>query len=240
MFMANRHKKSKLNIGPQPIKRPNHISMLKKVGSSSQLQLSGKQEDSSSDEFIKFDESGNILNDMTPEQRRIIEKVLKDNPFNELYNLALGLPSRIRSYIKKVRKRQRRCAEWDNISDEVAPIAAKILDHKVDIISFVGLAAIKSDGHANEARVNRMVTAMRESDALLTLYSSYFLCGITAELTRRCCLLVACSKGIHIIGGLADVINFGFYTSQKRSSRRLKAQNDIKEYGWKLPTKVDR
>ena len=221
----------------------------RKSGSSGRHRISGRQKlqktsvdkpptemtDIGPDDFIKLDEEGNILNEMPPDLRRHIEKEIKHRPFAELYNLSLGLPSRIRRCIKKAWKLEDRGAAWLQISEEIAPIAAKILNHRIEIVAFASIAVFRDRDSATTERVQRVSLAVAESDALLTIYSSYFICGVSAQLTGQCCAIADGGKRAFVIGGVADVVNFGLHTSQKRQTRRLRAQKDVKDYRWKLP-----
>jgi len=230
---SRRYQRKSISSGRQRIARSRDVKTPLKNN------VASKDDTLCSNSLIKLDENGDIVNKISSEYRRDIEKLINDRPFNGLYNIALGLPSRVRSYIKKIWKRQNRESNWDDIMDDMASIAAKILDHRIDVVAFVGPASIKAKDLASENRIKNITSSIEETDALLTIYSSYFLCGITVDLSGKCCALADGGNRAFIVGGLVDIINFGLYTSHKRHIRKINAHKIIKDNGWKLPKRVE-
>ena len=184
---------------------------------------------------VRFDDDGNIVGDYAPGFLKKVKKDLDGWSRSGIYSLGLGLPSRIRRYVKKVWKLQdKRNADWGRVADEMAPTAAKILDNRIEVVAITGIV-VSREGRFSDERLMKLAEALSEADALLTIYSHFFLPGITAHLAQQCSLLAQGGKRGYILGGVVDVVDFGRYVSVGRRRRRVEAENDMNTNGWKMP-----
>ena len=186
-------------------------------------------------EPIEFDEDGEIVGELPPTMRKKVNKLLDKKNLSSLYSRALGLPSRVRRYVKKVWKLQDKSdADWEQVSDEMAAIASKILQHRVEIITYSGIA-MSREGKLPEDKIIKLSSAMAEADAIITIFSHLFLPGMSARLASSCIALAEGGKNGYILGGVVDVVDYGRYSSSERHQRRTEAKADMKTNGWKMP-----
>jgi len=164
-----------------------------------------------------------------------VNKALQGKTVKGLYSLALGLPSRARRYVKKIWKLQERGNfDWCVISDEMAPIAVKILRDRVDIVTYMGIA-FSREGNPEVEKLEKLSSAVAEADTLLSIYSHFFLPGVSAKLTTQCVKLADEGKKGYVLGGVVDVVDYGRFDPAQRRKRRAKAEDDMKTNGWKKP-----
>lgn len=172
-----------------------------------------------------------------PAQRKRIEKLLKSYTLESIFSITMGLPSRVRSFVKKVWKRQDRWGEdWEKIGSEMAESAAKIMNQRIDVVTLFTTAREREGKQLDTDQMEKMTAAKEECDALLTIYSHLFLVGSTVRVSR----LSVMFSGPDIeffIGGLLDVINYGRMNHTTRRQRKADAHALIQKNGWKLPTR---
>ena len=186
-------------------------------------------------EPIEFDDDGEIVGELPPTMRKRVNKLLDKKNLSSLYSRALGLPSRARRYVKKVWKLQDKSdADWERVSDEMAAISAKILQHRVEIITYTGIA-MSREGKLPDDKIIKVSSAMAEADAIITIYSHLFLPGMSARLASSCIALAEGGKNGYVLGGVVDVVDYGRYSPPERHQRRAEAEADMKTNGWKMP-----
>jgi len=184
---------------------------------------------------VEFDENGELIGDISPEIRKQVEKALKGKSISNLYSMGLGLPSRVRRYVKKVWKLQdREGRSWEDISNEMTSIAGKILDNRIEVITYAGIAATR-EGTMDPAKALKLAKSLAEADALLTIFSHLFLPGVSAALTGRCVTLAEGGTRGNILGGVVDIVDFANFDSSARRKRRSDAERGMKSNNWKLP-----
>jgi hypothetical protein len=167
---------------------------------------------------------------------KAVNRAMTRYDHDSLYNLAMGLPSRVRSFVKRVWKKEDKFGErWDQIAYEMAPAAAKILDQRLDLVLFFGLV-VDQYGMPPDDQMVRMTAARSECDALLTLYCHYFTIGMSAHIASTCYGLKSPNSN-KVLGGLIDVIDFGRNEPSRRKRRLDEARAEIDKSGWKLPTR---
>lgn len=185
---------------------------------------------------IEFDASGRVAGRIPSSVRKQITKVLEGKSLTDLYSKALGLPSRVRRYVKKVWKLQdKNGADWGEIADELAPMANKILDHRVEVITYTGIAMSRESKKLEDDKLMKLSMAIAEADCLLTIYSHFFLPGVTATLTGQCVKIADGGKSGYILGGVVDVVDYGKLDSADRRKRRHEAEEDMRTSGWNMP-----
>ena len=170
---------------------------------------------------------------LAPEIQRRVQNLMDRKTFSKLYSTAMGLPSRIRRLVKKVWKLEDNGKNWVDIADAVSAEASKILCHRMDVVMFAGVAFRRDT--PDESKITKMVGAITEADALMMVYAHYLIAGASAKLSAHCVLLLRDEKMSHLIGGLADVLDFGSISQQRRAQRRRDAIADAEAVGWKLP-----
>ena len=176
-----------------------------------------------------------ILKGLNSEQQKRALKKLRAFSFEKLYSIALGLPSRVRRFVKHVWKREdKRGESWPKIATEMSVEAAKILDQRLDLVAFTSYALIREEDTIEDGRVDRMTAAKTECDALMCLYSHYLVVGVSAQLAVKCTKFSG-EEAAFFLGGLADVVDYGRITSGERRNMQLAAEKIIKKEGWKLP-----
>lgn len=183
-----------------------------------------------SDEFQALD----------PSHQKQVRKLLNGMSVDKLYNICLGLPSRVRSFVKKCWKRQEKWEEpWEKVAHEMAPQASKILNQRMDIVTLFGFVARREGLAISEAdeKVLRMSEAMAETDALLILYSFMFTIGVTSAIGRQAhnYLMRDAEEREYLLGGIIDVIDFGAIDPARRKQRQASSMSLLREHGWKLP-----
>lgn len=186
-------------------------------------------------DLIDFDEDGEIVGDLPPTMRKMVNKLLDTKSLSSLYSRALGLPSRARRYVKKVWKLQDKWgADWKKVSEEMSPIASKILQHRVEIITYSGLA-MSREGKLPDDKIIKLSGAMAEADAIITIFSHFFLPGMSARLASQCIALADGGKKGYVLGGVVDVVDYSIFGTAERRKRQSVAEADMKTNGWKMP-----
>jgi hypothetical protein len=181
------------------------------------------KESSGGDAPIVFDERGELTGDISQNVRKQVERTLKEKSISNLYSTGCGLPSRVCRYVKKIWKlRDRGGCSWEAISDEMAPIAVKILLSRVEVVAYTGVAETR-EGKMGSSKTRKLAESLAEADALLTIYSHLFLPGVSAALTGRCVTLAEGGKRGYVLGGVVDVVDYANFDSSTRRKRRVEA-----------------
>jgi len=174
---------------------------------------------------------------VSPAQRKRIEKLLKAYSVESIFSITMGLPSRVRSFVKKVWKRQDRWEEdWEKIGSEMSEGASKILNQRIDVVTLFTVACEREGKSLDTERMEKMTDAKEECDALLTIYSHLFLVGASVRVSRLS-VTFAGPDADFFLGGLLDVINYGQMDHATRRKRKADAHALIKRRGWPLPTR---
>lgn len=180
-------------------------------------------------------DTAKVVEKFPPAQQKRILKRIKGFTFAKLYSVALGLPSRIRKYVRDIWKREdRHGQEWSKIAPEMALMAAKILNQRLELVIFTSIALVEEPDAMKDGRLNRMTCAKTECDALLSLYSHYFTIGSSAKLAADCTSFTGDDSAFYL-GGLADVVDYGLLTPGDRRVLQSAATKTIKTNGWKMP-----
>jgi len=178
-----------------------------------------------------------LENTSLAQQKRILKRI-KGFSFEKLYSIALGLPSRIRKYVKDIWKREdKRGHGWEKIAPEMSAVASKILNQRLELVIFTSIALVEEPDAKTDGRLGRMTVAKDECDALLSLYSHYFTIGTSAKLAASCMKFTGENSGFYL-GGLADVVDYGLLTPGERRLLKAAAEKAIKSRGWKLPERM--
>lgn len=172
--------------------------------------------------------------------RLAVTRKVEDSSIDQLYSVVMGLPGRVRQYMRRVRKLRSQGLDGDKLAEELSPIANKILTDRLEAAVLVP-ARLAYDGKSGDKfnlsddRLVKMTNAAMECDALLTLLAPHFLPGITCRLaiSARAITLSPTLRG-HI-SGLADVLDYGAYTKAQRGFRRQSVVEFMKREGWELP-----
>jgi len=179
---------------------------------------------------------GEMIDALPRASSKAISRVMSKYDHDSLYSLAMGLPSRVRSFVKRVWKREDKFGErWDEIAYGAAEAASKILEQRLDLVLLFGLI-VDQHGMPSDERLFKMTRARSECDALLTLYCHYFIVGTSAKIASIC-LDLKSPNSDQILGGLIDVIDFGRNEPVRRKRRLEAAVEAINKNGWKLPTR---
>ncbi len=73
-----------------------------------------------------------------------VKKLLSQYSTDKIYDICLGLAPRIRSFVKRIWKREDKNGEdWPTIASEMAETAHKILMHRIDIVLFFGVCGAR-------------------------------------------------------------------------------------------------
>jgi hypothetical protein len=151
----------------------------------------------------------------------------------------VGLPPRVRRYVKHVWKRSdKRKQPWEKIADELAPEAAKILKHRLDVVTYTGATvAAESIEFPDDVRLQRMTRAKLECDALLIIYAHYFTIGLSARLSYDYLTFARLDNAQFFIGGMTSIIDYGQMTPSERRSIQAAAMRTMERHCWKLPVR---
>lgn len=172
-------------------------------------------------------------------QKQVLKR-LKGVSFNRMYGDCLGLPTRVRRFIKKIWKREDKWGgPWQKIASELAPGANKILTTRMELVMYTSFALEKEDIDVQDDRVRRMTEAKCECDALLCYYAHYFTIGVSTKLAVNA-TYYAGKNADFFLGGLADVLDYGRIDASERRWRRHTALKAIEKQGWKLPEREHR
>lgn len=174
------------------------------------------------------------------ETKRAVAKKVESRTFDQLYSVVMGLPGRVRQYMRRVRKLQAQGLTDAKLADELSALAKKILDDRLDVVMMVPARLnhdkkTGSDKEVPEETFVKMTNAAAECDALLTLTAYYFLPGISASHA-----LIGLRLSEHPIlrtqvSGIADVIDYALFSKAQRASRQKGAREVLKDHGWDLP-----
>jgi len=162
----------------------------------------------------------------------------KTQNFEALYATMLGLPSRIRSFVKKIWKRQDKWGDsWEKVASEMAAGAAKILSQRIDVTVYTPFAVTSGEVDRDDPRLERMATAQAECDALLCLFAHYFIIGVTGHIAMHC---MSYRIDDPATAGVVDVADYGSFDASARRHRQLKVLEAAKKYGWEIPERSDK
>ena len=165
-----------------------------------------------------------------------INKLLKGQSTEKLFSLCLGLPSRVRSFMRRYWKRQDKWGESaEHVASDMAEAAAKILIQRMDVVMFFQFACEQEGVTPDAGRMTRMSAAKEECDALLTVFAYTFLMGTSARLAKLAYTFLDQQSPEFFLGGLIDIIEYGRMDPPRRRQRIESALITIKQNGWELP-----
>lgn len=174
--------------------------------------------------------------DQDDESWRAFSKKVEARSFEQLYSVVLGLPGRVRQYMRRYRKLQANGLPDARIAEEVAEIARKILEDRLEV-SFMVPARISHDKKLGVEsgtmdQLDRLSSAAAECDALLTLASYYFLPGAYTHLAILAIKLSAHPILKTQVSGVADVLDYAVVTKSQRSARQAAVRARMAAEGW--------
>lgn len=182
-------------------------------------------------------------NPLDPVLRVAVGRRVSDRTIDQLFSVVLGLPGRVRQYLRRVNKLRAQGLCGDQLAEELAPLAQKILTDRLEVAVLVPARIIYDEkggikNRLSEDQLIKMSSAALECDALLTLLAPHFLPGVTCRLaiTAKAVTTNPVLRG-HM-SGLADVLDYGAYTKSQRASRRHDVRVLMKQQGWELPEMV--
>lgn len=199
---------------------------------------------SDSGQFLgyRYRVSGNTYKKPRPPSERL--KVSNDQracggySFGSIYDLMVGIPPRVRRYVKHVWKRsEKRKQPWERIADELAPEAAKILKHRLDVVTYTGATVAAESIDVPDVRLQRMTRAKLECDALLIIYAHYFTIGLSSRLYYDYLTFAGLDNAQFFVGGIAAIVDYGQMTSSERRSIQAAAMKTMEHHCWKLPVR---
>lgn len=175
--------------------------------------------------------------ELDDETKKALLKKIESRTQTQLYSVTMGLPSRVRHYVRRFRKMQSQGIQDMKVAEELSPLAKKILDDRLDVAMMVParIHYDKTKGHQldlTDEQLSKMTFAAAECDALLTIAAYYFLPGITvahsataSELQRHPVLRTQ-------VSGIMDVVEYGLLSKAQRSSRQAVAKDLLRNGGW--------
>jgi hypothetical protein len=177
---------------------------------------------------------------LDPVLRVAVGRRVYDRNIDQLFSVVMGLPGRVRQYMRRVNKLRAQGLCGDQLAEDLAPLAQKILTDRLEVAVLVPARIVYDEkggakNRLSKDQLTKMSSAALECDALLTLLAPHFLPGVTCRLaiTAKAVTTNPVLRG-HM-SGLADVLDYGAYTKSQRASRRHDVRVLMKQEGWELP-----
>lgn len=231
------------NYNPTPLGTPNRIPLVHRIPGPTIV-----NEPLSKEERRKAKKAAELAE---------FEKLLGKHSVTELVATASGLPARVRALYKRIDKLSKHGTSYVDILDEVRPIVAKYLTHRMDVAVFgVTLLRREMEKHTDPTKIRderdvdpalmtntevlnllenikKMMRACAEADSLMLLRAEYFLIGLT---TRFCAVVSTMKEPVHPgMIALQALIDLGNETAGNRHQRVLDATKALHELGVEVP-----
>lgn len=175
-----------------------------------------------------------------PDMGGALKKRIESQTIQQLFGIVVGLPDRVRQFIRRVRKLESKGTTGESLAEETAPLAKKILDDRIEVAVIVPARMVYDSEHGRkegltDEQMLRMTDAVRECDALLTLTAYYFLPGVSLEISMLVQKMAEHPIMRSQVAGVYSVVNYGAFSKARRSSRQGISRELLKQEGWAPP-----